>query len=98
MPLMSSAPAPLSPDELIKLCAVDNNLFEKTFFPKTVRQASAPFHADWWQHLENPTLRYMSLVCFRDSGKTSKIRMFTAKRIAYNTSRTILYIGASEKH
>lgn len=88
----------LAPDELVKLCAVDNGLFERTFFPKTVRQPSAPFHADWWRHLENPSLRYINLVCFRDSAKTSKLRIYTAKRIAYNLSRTILYIGASEKH
>lgn len=88
----------LTPDELIKLCAVDNNLFEKTFFPKAARQESASFHADWWQHLENPNLRFINLVCFRDSAKTTKLRMFTAKRIAYGLSRTILYIGASEKH
>lgn len=85
-------------DELVKLCAVDNDLFERTYFPKTVRQPSAPFHKDWWSHLENPLLRYINLVCFRDSAKTSKLRIFTAKRIAYNLSRTILYIGASEKH
>src|SRR5262245_4563965 len=94
----SAAPAQLSPDQLIKLCAVNNELFERTFFPKTVRQPNAPFHADWWGHLENPHLRYINLVCFRDSAKTSKLRIFTAKRIAYNQSRTILYIGASEKH
>lgn len=88
----------LAPDELVKLCAIDNNLFEKTFFPKTVRQPSAPYHADWWQHLENPSLRYINLIAHRDSAKTSKLRIFTAKRIAYNLSRTILYIGASEKH
>lgn len=94
-----NAPAPtLTPDELIKLCAVDNRLFETTFFPKAARQESAPFHDDWWSHLENPKLRFINLVCFRDSAKTTKLRMFTAKRIAYGLSRTILYIGASEKH
>lgn len=85
-------------DQLVQLCAVDNGLFEKTFFPKTARMPNAPFHSDWWAHLENPALRFVNLVCFRDSAKTSKLRMFTAKRIAYNVSRTILYIGASEKH
>lgn len=93
-----NASVQVSVDDLVQLCAVDNGLFEKTYFPKTVRMPSAPFHADWWAHLENPALRYISLVCFRDSAKTSKLRIFTAKRIAYNTSRTILYIGASEKH
>lgn len=97
-PSPTPGPAPLSPDELVKLCAVDNVLFEKTFFPKAARQESAAFHADWWKLLENPKLRYLSLACFRDSAKTTKLRMYTAKRIAYGLSRTILYIGASEKH
>lgn len=94
----SASSAPIPVDQLVQLCAVDNTLFEKTFFPRTVRQPNAPFHADWWAHLENPALRFVNLICFRDSAKTSKLRIFTAKRIAYNVSRTVLYIGASEKH
>lgn len=85
-------------DELVKLCAVDNVLFEKTFFPKAARQESAPFHTDMWNHLEDPTKRFLNLVCFRDSAKTTKLRIFTGKRIAYNTSKTILYVGSSESH
>lgn len=96
--MVETQATPPTPDELVKLCAVDNNLFEKTFFPKAARMESAPFHADWWKHLENPKLRYINLVCFRDSAKTTKLRIYTAKRIAYGLSRTILYIGASEKH
>jgi hypothetical protein len=85
-------------DELVALCAIDNDLFEATYFPKTVRQKSAPFHTDMWKNLEDPRVRYLNMVCFRDSAKTSKLRMFTAKRIAYNLSKTILYVGASEPH
>lgn len=84
--------------DLIQLCAVDNKLFTKTYFPKTARQEPAPFHANLWGHLENPRERYLNLICFRDSAKTSLLRMFTGKRVAYNVSRTILYIGASEPH
>lgn len=88
----------VSTADLVKLCAVDNKLFTKTYFPKTARQEPAPFHEDIWNHLENPLERYLNLVCFRDSAKTSLLRMFTGKRIAYNVSRTILYVGASEPH
>lgn len=86
----------ISVDELVKLCAVDNSLFTKTFFPKAVRQEAAPFHNDIWTHLEDPNKRFLNLVCFRDSAKTTLLRMFTGKRIAYNTSKTILYVGSSE--
>jgi hypothetical protein len=92
------ATTPLSVDELVQLCAVDNELFETTFFPKSVRQKGAPFHADIWRHLEDPSKRYINLICFRDSAKTTKLRVFTGKRIAYNLSKTILYISASEAH
>jgi hypothetical protein len=34
----------------------------------------------------------------RGWAKTSKLRMYTGKRIAYNLSRTILFISASERH
>lgn len=88
----------VSIDELVRLCAVDNRLFTKTFFPKAARQEPAPFHDDWWRILEDQNKRYVNLVCFRDSAKTTILRMFTGKRIAYNLSKTILYVGASESH
>lgn len=89
---------PLTVNEIVQLSAVDNDFFESTYFPKTVRQKSAPFHTDMWRKLEDPSVRFLNMVCFRDSAKTSKLRMFTAKRIAFNLSKTILYVGASEPH
>src|SRR3974377_2488452 len=77
----------LTIDELVKLCAVDNNLFCTTFFPKSARQPPAPFHADIWRPLNDPARRYVNLVCFRDSAKTTLLRMFTGKRIAYNITK-----------
>jgi hypothetical protein len=88
----------LSVDELVQLCAVDDRLFQSTFFPKAARQTPAPFHQDIDRHLADSSKRYLNLVCFRDSAKTTKLRMFTGKRIAYNVSKTILYVSASEAH
>lgn len=84
--------------EVIKLAAVDNNFFARTFFSKTARQEAPPAHKKMWDALDNPHIRYGNLRCFRGSAKTSITRMFTAKRIGYSLSRTILYIGASEPH
>jgi hypothetical protein len=91
-------PAPPTVDELVGLCAVDDRLFQTTFFPKAARQQPAPFHSDIDRHLNDSSKRYLNLICFRDSAKTTKLRMFTGKRIAYNVSKTILYVGASEAH
>src|SRR5262252_8980951 len=91
-------PPPLSIDELVRLCAIDDQLFCRTFFPKAARQTPAPFHSDIWRNLNDPAKRYVNLVCFRDSAKTTILRMFTGKRVAFNLSKTILYVGASEPH
>ena len=88
----------LTPAEMVQLGAVDNDFFCKQFFPKTARQPAAPFHATLWNYLEDPSKRFLNMVCFRDSAKTSILRMFTGKRIAYGTSRTILYVSSSEAH
>ena len=85
-------------DDLVQFCAIDDQLLCTTFFPKAARQPPAPFHADIWRHLNDPARRYVNLICFRDSAKTTILRMFTGKRVAYNISKTILYIGASEAH
>ncbi len=84
-------------DELIELCAVDNDLFGSTFFPKTARQKSPPFHKEIWELLES-NHRLVNLQVFRGGAKTSILRMYTAKRIAYHFAHTILYVGKSEGH
>src|SRR3990167_609536 len=88
----------LSRAELIKLCAVDSDLFARVYFPKAVRQKSPDFDKQLWAAIENPLHRLLNLRVFRGAGKTTKLRLFAAKRIAYNVSKTILYIGASESH
>lgn len=87
----------LSRDELIKLCAVDSELYATTFFAQTFRQKSPSFAREIWEPLENPKIRLVNLICFRGSSKTTRLRTFASKRIAYGISRTVLYVGASEK-
>jgi hypothetical protein len=82
--------------ELVKLAAVDNDLFARTFFASTVRQRSPLFHFEMDARLDDPKRRKVQMQCFRGSAKTTKLRLFTAKRIAYGISKTVLYIGASE--
>lgn len=91
-----SSKVPLA--ELVRLGAVDNDIFARTFFPKAARQRAPLFHREMDELLENPAYRMVNLRCFRGSAKTTKLRIFAAKRIAYAISRTILYIGASEAH
>jgi len=88
----------LSMPDLVRLAIHDTELFGRAFFPRAIRQKSPQFHRQLDAALDDPTQRYVSFECFRDSAKTTKLRVFTAKRIAYGLSRTILYIGASEDH
>lgn len=104
MEILASGELPLEPsesvsiDEIVRLSAVNGPFFSHSFFPKTVRQATPRFHEEMWEGLDNPTRRYLNYIVFRDGAKTTLLRLFTAKRIAYNVSRTILYVGASEAH
>lgn len=90
--------AEVSIDEVVKLCAIDSRLFPQVFFPKTVRQSSPPAHEKIWGYLEDPLSRYLNILAARGWSKTTLLRLFVAKRIAYDLSRTILYVGASEGH
>jgi len=85
-------------EELVQLCAVDGNLYAKTFFPNTARQGSPAFHNEMDVVLENPTNRFVGFKVFRGGAKTTKLRLFTSKRIAYGISHTILFIGKSQDH
>lgn len=93
---MNQNAAQVSVDELVKLGAVDTELFAKAFFPKAFRDESPLFAKEVWDALENPSYRLVNLEIFRGGAKTTRLRVFTAKRIAYGISRTILYIGPRE--
>lgn len=86
----------ISPAELVKLCAVDTELYAKTFFRQTFRNESPPFSREIWDLMEDPRVRLANIIAFRGSSKTSRCRIFASKRIAYGISRTILYVGVSE--
>lgn len=86
----------LSPGELVKLAAVDDDLYCRTFFPKTFRLKSPPFAREMSDAFHNPSVRFLNLIAYRGSAKTTRARVFTSKNIAYGESNTILYIGSSE--
>lgn len=103
-PPVDETKAPTSSQELVSyrelaaLGATDNELFFRGFFPKTFRQPSPAFAKEMSRDLDDPRVRFLNIRAFRGSAKTTRLRAFTAKRISYNISRTILYIGASEDH
>jgi len=83
--------------ELVSIGAVDSIFFSQCFFPKTVRLKSPAQHKRVWELLDS-TDRYVNILLSRGWGKTSILRIFAGKRIAYGISRTIMIVGASEKH
>ncbi len=87
----------VSLSEIVELGALDSQFFCKTFFPRTVRQDPASFHEEVWELIEGEW-RLVNLQIHRDGAKTSILRMYTAKRIAYGLAHTILYVGKSEGH
>ena len=90
--------APLSPVEALSLGAADSVFFSHYYFPKTVRQETPDFHRrQLWPKLDGPS-RKVSFMVFRGSAKTTLLRIYTAKRVAYLISRTILYVGKSQDH
>jgi phage terminase large subunit-like protein len=90
--------APLSAANLALACAKDSELFARTWFPKTMRQKSAPGHGEIWRALEDPSARMVNLEASRGFAKTTLARIYTAKRVAYATAHTMLYVGASDDH
>lgn len=91
-------PVPVSLEKAVELGAIDTTFFGHYFFPKAYRQESPPWEAEFWALLENPSNRYVAVKMARDFAKTTRLRVFTAKRIAYGTSRTIVYVSKSQDH
>lgn len=93
-----SAPQAISAKEAVLLGATSLALYGKLFFPKTFRQTSPGFHEAIGQALDDPKKRQVSIEVFRDGAKTTLLRTFASKRIAYGISRTILFVSASQGH
>ena len=90
-------PQKIELSEAVQLAAIDTDFYGRFFFPQTIRQKSPPFHALMDAKLEGPS-RKVSFMVFRDGAKTTKLRIFLSKRIAYAISRTILIVGKSQDH
>lgn len=93
--------------EIVQLAAVDSTFYSHYFFPKTFRQASPEMHKKIWDLLEGKDERvvqhlfkgrYTALKIYRDGAKTTLLRCFTSKRIAYGISHTILFVSAAQDH
>lgn len=87
----------ISLGELVKLCAIDDELYARTFFEKTVRQTTPSIHREMDAVL-NEGDRFVSFMVFRGGAKTTKLRLFVSKRIAYGVSHTILFVSNSQGH
>lgn len=81
--------------ELKALCAVDMDLYNGTFFPKTFRQKSPPFHKRVYEMLNGPA-RQVAVQIYRGGSKTTMLQSFASHRIAYGKSNTILFISNAE--
>ena len=96
---MSTAEPPeLQGDMLIQAAAVDSDFYGRHFFPKACRQQTPGFHREIDDVIERPENRYVAIESYRGSAKTTRLRIFTSKRIAYGISRTILYMSDTETH
>lgn len=96
-PSLEHGPGAAELADLVAQYYEDNELYCKTFFPKTCRQDSAEFHKEMDDALWAGR-RKVAIKAFRDAAKTARLRMFITKRIAFGVSRTVLYISKSEGH
>lgn len=96
---MTAEVAPTSDlGQLVELCALDSELFCKTFFRDTFSQQSAPFHQDIWDMLENDHFEKVAISAFRGSAKTTIARAYIAKRIAYGIGAFSLLASETSTH
>lgn len=82
----------------MRLGAADGAFYSRFFFPKTVRQHVPDMHRTMWTDLDDPEARNVAFKVFRDGAKTTVLRLFTSRRIAYGVSHTIVYTSNSELH
>jgi phage terminase large subunit-like protein len=90
--------AEVTRDEIFSLAAKDNDFFCRTFFPNTFRQPIPDFHRDIWTLLSDQAHRRVAVMVFRGGGKTTLLRTFLAKRIAYGITRVAMFVSETQDH
>lgn len=88
----------VSLEEAYLLGAEDGEFYSHYFFPRTFRQESPLIHRQVWEGLSNPDSRFVNMKMFRGSAKTTLLRTFASRQVAYQLSHTALVIGKSESH
>lgn len=91
---MSTLLERITPEEAVKLGAVDGMFFCQYYFPNIMRQASPPFHRELWNLFT--CNRFSSAMIFRGGAKTTLMRLVFAHRISYGLCYTGLFLGKSE--
>lgn len=94
---METVNSQIALEEAVQLGAVDDEFYARFFFPKTARQKSPPFHKDMDEALNGPD-RFVAFEIFRGGAKTTKVRLYLSKKVAYAQSRTIIVVGKSQDH
>lgn len=87
--------ATVDPAELSAFFYKNHDAYKEEFFSKTARMENPDFHRLIEQQLSSGN-RYNGCMVFRGGAKTSLLRIFTSKRIAYGISRTIVYVSNSQ--
>lgn len=82
--------------EAVEYGSKDASFFGEFFFPRACRLPTPEFHKDMDKLLDAQNQRLVAFQVFRDGAKTTKTRLYIAKRISYGLSRTILIVGKSE--
>ena len=78
------------------LCAEDQFLYCRHYFPKAFRVASPAFHLDYWSKIEDASLDFFGAEMFRGSAKTTLARAAISRRLAYGISRNVLSVAISK--
>jgi hypothetical protein len=73
-------------------------MFYRLFFPKTARDESPPFMLELDDALDDAEWRFVLAKVFRGGAKTTRLRLWVARRIAYGHTRTGVFVGPSEAH
>ena len=82
--------------EAVDLGITDSNFYGRFFFPNACRQDAPEFHLVLDGALDSEEDRFVSAMIARGYAKTTKLRVYISRRIAYRISRTIVVAGKSQ--
>lgn len=85
-------------DETLIKCYNSTKVFARTVFPEDFFREFSSKHDEWFEVIDDDSIKYVVVTMFRGGGKTTTMKAKCIKNIVFDDSKFIMPLGATYTH